>query len=127
VVLYRYKFYGILPPGRLGMLPHRPTDPGAEPQNLMPVGDSLANGCLFSGKKLLQRGGLPLPTPHSGSRQNASALNQRKFIHPPARAGKNKTGGTIYGNEIQKSGCSLPRDSDLLLDFLCIGCGKRYC
>ena len=25
---------------------------GAEPQNLMPVGDSLANGCLFSGKKL---------------------------------------------------------------------------
>ena len=78
------------------------------------------------GQKTLQRGGLPLPTPHSGSRQNASSLNQRKFIHPSARAGKNKTGGTIYGNEIQKSGCSLPRDPDLLLDVHRIDCGKRY-
>ena len=125
MVLYRYKFYGILPSGRLECC-RIPKYLGAEPQNLMPVGDSLANGCLFSGKKLLQRGGLPLPTPHSGSRQNASALNQRKFIHPPARAGKNKTGGTIYGNEIQKSGCSLPRDPDILFDVPRIDCGKRY-
>jgi len=32
----------------------------AEPQNFMPVGDSLANGCLFRAKNFNSREDLPL-------------------------------------------------------------------
>jgi hypothetical protein len=60
------------------MLPHGSIR-GAEPQNLMPVGDSLANGCLFSGKKLLQQNGFPLPICNGGFAAKRVTQNQRKI------------------------------------------------